>query len=154
MKISWSLLALGALLIGVLSACNNSGRSYVKSEMVETLEVEIRPNTSKMFIYRLRWPEALIPSHIRVENGSGSSRPVDQGGISVGRGTYERLLRNTAHVVERAGYCREGFLELDRSISRHHLWIKGECKEGATAEDQQKFGVQKILTQKDWLASH
>lgn len=164
MKISWPLVAalklvvgvliIGALLVGMLSACSNSGRSYVKSEMAETLEVEIRPNTSKMFTYRLRWPEALIPNHIRVENGSGSSRPTDPGGISVGRGTYERLLRNTAYVVERAGYCREGFLELDRSISRYHLWIKGECKEGATAEDQQKFGAQKILTQKDWLTGH
>lgn len=150
MKISWPLLVAVALMVGALNACNNSGRSYVKSEMVETLEVEIRPDTSKMFTYRLRWPEALIPNHIRVANSSGFSRPVEQGGISVGRDTYERLLRNAAYVVESSGYCREGFLELDRSMSRYHLWLKGECKEGATAADQQKFGSQEILTSNAW----
>lgn len=151
MKLSCALLAMAAFVVCFLGACSSPGRSYVKSEMVETLEVEIRPDTSKMFVYRLRWPEALIPNHIRVENGNGSSRPIEDGGVSIGRGTYERLLRNATYVVEHAGYCHEGFLELDRSISRYHLWIKGECKEGATAADQQKFGVQKILTEKDWL---
>jgi len=118
--------------------------------MVETLEVSIRPDTSKMFTYRLRWPEELIPSYIRVENGNGSSRHPEQGGISIDRGTYERLVRNATFVVEHSGYCRESFFELDHSISRYHLWLKGECKEGATAEDQQRFGPEKILTKKEW----
>lgn len=151
MKSSCALLATAMFVVAFLSACSSPGRSYVKSEMVETLEVEIRPDTSKMFVYRLRWPEALIPNHIRVENGNGSSRPVDKGGVSIGRGTYERLLRNATYVVDRAGYCREGFLELDRNISRYHLWIKGECKEGATTADQQKFGEENVLTAKDWV---
>lgn len=152
MKISWLLLAAVTLVTSMLAACTTSGRSYVKSEMVETLEIEIRPNTSKMFTYHLRWPEALIPNHIRIATSGGTTRPLEQGGLSIDRGTYERLLRNTAYVVEKAGYCREGFLELDRSMSRYHLWIRGECKDGATGQDQQKFGAQKILTDKDWTA--
>ncbi len=139
------------LVVLMVVGCGTSGRSYVETEMVETLEVELLPNTSKMFTYRLRWPEDHIPSHIRVERGGGDHRrEFERGGVDVGRGTYERLLENTAFVVERAGYCREGFFELDRSISRYHLWVRGECKDGATAEDQKVFGVKQTLGPERW----
>lgn len=139
------------LVMLVAAGCGTSGRSYVETEMVETLEVDILPNTSKMFTYRLRWPEDHIPSHIRVERGDGNpGREFERGGVDVGRGTYERLLENTAYVVEHAGYCREGFFELDRSISRYHLWVRGECKDGATAEDQKTFGARQTLGPERW----
>lgn len=139
------------LLILVLVGCGTAGRSYVETEMMETLEIEILPNTSKMFTYRLRWPEDHIPSHIRVERGSGNpAREFQRGGVDVGRGTYERLLENTGYVVKQSGFCREGFFELDRSISRYHLWVRGECKDGATAEDQRAFGVKQVLDSKHW----
>lgn len=150
MKNSRLLQILVVLSIGVIGACSAPGRSYVKSEMTETLETDIRVNASKMFVYRLKWPENLMPVYIRVENGNGSSRPVESGGVSVGRDTYERLLRNATYVVERSGYCREGFLALDHSMSRYHLWVKGECKEGATDADRKKFGEMGTLTAKDW----
>lgn len=138
----------------LLAGCSSSGRSYVKSEMAETLEVEILPNTSKMFTYRLRWPEEHIPSHIQVSrSGSDTRRDFAQGGVELGRNTHERLLENTAYVVEHSGYCREGFFELDRSISRYHLWVRGECKDSASAADQQAFGVKRILTPERWRKS-
>lgn len=137
--------------LGILSGCETAGRSYVETEMAETLEVEILPNTSKMFTYRLRWPEGHIPSHIGVaRDGSTPGKEFAHGGVDVGRGTYDRLLANTAYVVEHAGYCREGFFELDRSISRYHLWVRGECKDSASAADQQAFGPKQILTPERW----
>jgi len=141
------------LLIGasMLSGCQTAGRSYVETEMAETLEVEILPNTSKMFTYRLRWPEAHIPNHIQVaRGGSNPGRAYARGGVDLGRDTYERLVENTAYVVEHAGYCRNGFFELDRSISRYHLWVRGECKDSANAADQQAFGTNKTLTPEYW----
>lgn len=139
----------------VLSGCNaNNGRSYVETEMAETLEVEILPNASKMFTYRLRWPEDQIPSHIHVARGGNNpGQEFAQGGVSLGRDTYDRLLVNTAYVVEQAGYCRDGFFELDRSISRYHLWVRGECKDSATAADQKTFDARKILTSESWRKS-
>ncbi|EIK43421.1 putative lipoprotein [Cellvibrio sp. BR] len=140
--------------LSFLVGCSSAGRSYVKSEMNETLEVEVLPNQSKMFTYRLRWPEDQIPNHIRVSrDGSDSRRDFYEGGVNVGRNTRERLLQNTAYVVEKAGYCREGFFELDRSISRYHLWVRGECKESASAADQQAFGVKQVLTPERWHQS-
>ena len=138
----------------MLAGCSTAGRSYVESEMAETLEVELLPNASKMFTYRLRWPEEHIPSHIQVaRNGNSPGREFAQGGVNLGRDTYDRLLVNTAYVVEQAGYCREGFFELDRSISRYHLWVRGECKDSATDADQQAFGSKQTLTPERWRKS-
>lgn len=131
------------VLSSLLFACVSSGRSFTESTMQETLDIEILPNTSKMFVYRLRWPENEIPSLVYVERGGGG-RP-DPGGVLVGRSTQERLRSNAAYVVKRMGYCREGFLEIDSSSSRYHLWLKGECKEGASVEDRQKFGEKQTL---------
>lgn len=138
----------------LLVGCGTMGRSYVETEMAETLEVEILPNASKMFTYRLRWPEESIPNHIRVaRGGTNPGQDFARGGVDVGRGTYEKLVENTAYVVEHSGYCREGFFELDRSISRYHLWVRGECKDSATAADQQSFGARQTLTPDSWRKS-
>lgn len=134
-------IAISSLLI----ACVSSGRSFTESTMQETLDIEILPNTSKMFVYRLRWPENEIPSLVYVERGGSVSERPDPGGVQVGRSTQERLRANAAYVVKRMGYCREGFLEIDSSSSRYHLWLKGECKEGASAEDKQIFGEKQTL---------
>lgn len=140
-----------SLMVFILGGCSNSGRSYVDTEMAETLEIEILPNASKMFTYRLRWPEEHIPSHIRVARGGGNpERGFAQGGVDVGRSTYERLLANTTYVVEHSGYCRSGFFELDRSISRYHLWVRGECKDSATEADRQSFGSKQTLNPERW----
>lgn len=150
MKTSWYSWGALVVLAGLASACSQPGRNYVKSEMVETLEISIRPDTSKMFTYRLRWPEALVPSPVQIANGSGSTRSAHSAGVAIGRDSYTRLVRNATYVVQQSGYCREGFMELDHSMSRYHLWLKGECKEGASAEDQQQFGTRELLTPADW----
>jgi hypothetical protein len=142
---------MGAMLMVLgLVACGTAGRSYVKSAMQETLELAIRPDTSKMFTYRLKWPEEQIPSTVRIDRGAGYSRATEPSGIDVGRGTYERLQANAAYVVARAGYCREGFFELDRRVSRYEMWVRGECKESASEADQARFGAAKTLTPKAW----
>lgn len=128
-----------------LWGCSTPGRTYTKSEMHETLETEILPNTSKMFVYRLKWPADAIPNHVRIERGHSVREPRSEGGIEVNRYTAERLQENAAYVVEKTGYCRAGYIELDRSMSRYHLWLKGECKEGATEADMERFGEAKIL---------
>ncbi|MCL1089509.1 hypothetical protein L2744_07795 [Shewanella profunda] len=41
--------------------------------------------------------------------------------------------------LEMTGYCREGYFELSRIIESGRGEIRGECKEGATDADRQKF---------------
>ena len=132
------------LILSLLVACNTTGRSYTDTSLVETLEIEIMPNTSKMFVYRLRMPEGRMGDGVQVERGgfmSGGGRS----GISINSSTPRRLQENAGYVVEKMGYCREGFLEIDSSIAPYNLWMKGECKEGATEDDKKKFGTKQTL---------
>jgi hypothetical protein len=140
-----SLRLFGVVLVcGLAIACSSAGRSYTGSNMQETLETEILPNTSKMFVYRLQLPEGKMSNRVHIERG-GFKRNEETRGISVGGTTQKRLVKNAAYVVESMGYCREGFLEIDSSASQYNLWLKGECKEGATEDDKKKFGVKQIL---------
>lgn len=132
------------LACGLAVACSTPGRSYTGSNMQETLEIEILPNTSKMFVYRLQLPEDKMPNGVRIERG-GFQRSEEVRGIAVGGATQRRLVENAGYVVERMGYCREGFLEIDSSVSQYNLWLKGECKDGATEEDKKKFGAKRTL---------
>jgi hypothetical protein len=81
---------------------------------------------------------------VRIERGGFQSRE-DVRGISLGSATQKRLVANAAYVVESMGYCREGFLEIDSSASQYSLWLKGECKDGATEDDKKKFGSKQVL---------
>ncbi|RYZ82997.1 MAG: hypothetical protein EOO68_33610 [Moraxellaceae bacterium] len=144
-----SVKVLSAILISfcaLLVACSTPGRSYTDSKLVETLDVEIMPNTSKMFVYRLRMPEERMNNGVRIErgglNGGGGG---ERGGISISGSTPKRLVENAGYVVEHMDYCREGFLEIDSSVSPYNLWLKGECKDGATEEDKKKFGTKQTL---------
>lgn len=130
---------------GLTAACSSPGRNYTSSLMNETLEIEILPNTSKMFVYRLAVPEEKIPRTVHIARGGNDPHDGETGGISVGNTTQARLHENAGYVVKQMGYCKEGFLEIDSSASRYHLWLKGECKDGATDEDRQKFGTKKVL---------
>lgn len=138
--------ALFVIVCGFVAACSSPGRNYTDSKLQETLEIEILPNTSKMFVYRLRLPDDQRPESVRIERGGfqgGGDGP--RRGISVNSSTPQRLVENAGYVVQNMGYCREGFLEIDSSASQYNLWVKGECKEGATDEDRKKFGTKQIL---------
>lgn len=140
-----SLRLVGVIFVcGLAVACSTPGRSYTGSNMQETLEIEILPNTSKMFVYRLQLPEDKMPNGVRIERG-GFQRNEGARGISVGGATQKRLVENVGYVVERMGYCREGFLEIDSSASQYNLWLKGECKDGATEDDKRRFGTKQTL---------
>lgn len=131
---------------GLLAACSTPGRSYTDSKLVETLEIEIMPNTSKMFVYRLRMPEDRMNNGVHIDRGGfHGGGDGERGGVSINSSTPKRLTENAGYVVEHMGYCREGFLELDSSASPSNLWLKGECKEGATEDDKKKFGVKQTL---------
>ena len=41
--------------------------------------------------------------------------------------------------IDMTGYCRDGFIVLNKSISEGRGEVRGECNDGATAEDIEKF---------------
>ncbi|UJF20624.1 hypothetical protein [Shewanella sp. OMA3-2] len=42
--------------------------------------------------------------------------------------------------IEMTGYCKQGYIELSRYIENERGEIRGECNDGATAEDISQFG--------------
>src|SRR5690625_4091071 len=130
------LLSLAGLLVG----CNTVARS--QAGMLESLDVEIRPNDSKLFGYRREEPtgarahEAQVQRMRAQRRGGPGAGPRDRGGVR----SYRLLRANTQRALLSTGFCRDGYLELDRRISINVLWLRGECRDGATDEDRERFG--------------
>lgn len=141
-RVGWALTCVTLLL---LSHCSAPGRSYTDSPQIqETLEVEVTANSSKMFVYRLRMPEREGRDGVQIERAGrggpgGNSMGMPGGGIPISSSTGARVRENAAFVVKQMGYCREGYMEIDYRFSPGDSWVKGECKEDATAEDKAKY---------------
>ncbi|WP_020209898.1 hypothetical protein [Gilvimarinus chinensis] len=119
---------IGVLVLAALLSGCSSTPSY--GNLPETLSVRILPNASKQFIYRV----GLTPEMDRKANiRRGPSRPP-------GERDYEKLKARAGFVVAATGYCRDGFLKLDYRLSNYVQWLRGECRDGASAEDMQAFG--------------
>ncbi len=134
---------LALMIIPLLAAgCSMGGRYH--GALDERLEVELLDNGSKLFVYRLERLEALDPGRIRVDRGRKGFHQQEPMELP-GRSAYRHLQNDTERVLKLTGYCREGYLELDRRLSTQVLWIKGECRESATQADREKFGGRQEL---------
>jgi len=71
-----------------------------------------------------------VMGHNWVLTKADDVRAVAQEGMSAGLDSQ----------VKGAGFCRDGFFTLDQSVSRYHLWLNGECRDGATDDDRREFG--------------
>jgi len=101
----------------------------------------IEDNGLKLFSYTLT--TAAPPT--RADSRSGGRSGGRGGKGSSGPANKEQQLYDTARkkleqTLEANGYCREGFIEIERHTGRGYLQIRGECREGASAEDIQTFG--------------
>lgn len=127
---------LGALAVVLLVGCSSSGRHFTSLD--ESLAIQIMPNTSKLFVYSLSAPEGMRRNLVQIysspDDASQHRRREPEGERS-----YRRLRQNAERAVRATGYCREGFLQLDYRMSRDDLWLRGECREGATEEDLERF---------------
>ena len=118
-----SVLVAGATMVGC-----SSTPSY--GDAPESLTVRILPNASKQFIYRV----GLSAERDRKADIRHIPRRAPD------KRDYEKLQRRAGYVVAASGYCRNGYLELDFRLSNYVQWLRGECREGATAADMQAFG--------------
>lgn len=122
-----------ALLLSACSSVPNYG------SIPESLSIDVLPNTTKQFVYRVGLPaaaEAKMPSHVP------AGRPP-------GKRDYRKLQNRTAFVVAATGYCRSGYIQLDFRLSNQVQWIRGECREAASEVDIEAFGEKKQLSLKN-----
>jgi hypothetical protein len=124
----------------VLVAC--ASNQTKKPEIEEIFVCDIKPNGIKLFSYTVTVNR---PSGSRSGTGRGKrgGEGSKQGGGATGRPDRESMMKGIKEKLDASlattGYCREGYIVLGRRIDRDRSFIRGECKEGATADDREKF---------------
>ena len=115
---------------------------------------------SKQFVYTVDIPEPAgqgkrgknsgrpgnVAGHVQGSSNRGLSAGVTAGtgsrGKGGGRGQQGKasLLQEALEAeLNKSGYCRKGFMELDRMMEPAQTFIKGECVEVASDIDREKF---------------
>lgn len=115
-------------------ACVSEGPLPVPG-LKESFHTEIAANGAKRFSYSLEMQHSQVPRPYTGEVASRqrlgrdsmtSGRPspgARQGGLQFDRALEQKLLET--------GFCREGYFELERSVSAFAGEVRGECREGA-----------------------
>jgi len=131
-------------LVLFLTACSSSGRHY--GAMEESLTLEVLPNRSKLFVYRLA-ASAESPSLVQVyQPGNLASVNRQRRSEPLGEAALRKLRRDAERAIRLTGYCREGFMELDHRLSHQLLWLKGECRESASAQELERYAQPSQVT--------
>ena len=142
-----------------LLGCSSNQRSETPQGYLAT---HIFDDGSKQFVYTVELPEL----NGQGKRGKGNGRPGNvagqvrgssnrglSGGVTAGTGGGSKggrsgrglkgraALLNDAVEAEfkKTGYCRDGFMELERMMEPAQTFIKGECVEAASFNDREEF---------------
>lgn len=117
------------------SACSNNQPLPIPG-LKESFHTEIAANGAKRFTYSLEVQRRDIPtpytdegaSRNRLPGGSMASngRPPQRSGRNPLQ--FDRALKQK---LTETGFCRDGYFELDRTLSVLGGEVRGECREGA-----------------------
>jgi len=142
-----------------LYGCAAEGK---KTEPQGYLATHIFDDGRKQFVYTAELPDAGNrgpggKSGGRPGNVAGQLNGSSNGGLSGGviAGTGNRrpgghprgpmqsrddmLVTAVGKELEKSGYCREGYKELDRMAEPRQTYLKGECLDAANAHDRKQF---------------
>ncbi len=126
------------------------------------LATQIFDDGSKQFVYTFDFPESTgqrgkgngrpgnVAGHVQgssnrglsggVSAGTGSRSKGGGGGSGRGQQGKAAWLNDALEAeLKKSGYCREGYIELDRMMQPSQTFIKGECVEAASANDREEF---------------
>ena len=133
------------ILIGLsmLCACTASQRSVddfdIKVE--DKFQTQIKGDGIKLFTYKIKYatlPTLAQPHPQRIrqierQQGRSNNAVPDQSNWT------QQIELGLEKTITMTGYCRDGFIELSRIIEMGRGEIRGECNEGASTEDIDKF---------------
>ena len=123
-----------------LSGCASNQRK--NSEVNEILATNIESNGLKLFSYSLTMS---MPQKGKGRGGrTGRDKSGGGGGAKLDHESQKNRMKEMVYeklelMLTDTGYCREGYIVLDRYFERGNSQIRGECKEGATENDRNKF---------------
>ncbi len=136
-----------ALIIASGCASKKPDVDDFKNRVKDRFYTDIKSNGLKLFTYKakLELPDdssSSLAHHERIKQLKKQSRSK-----KAKRSIYtpdlsdwtEQIELGLSKTLDMTGYCREGFLELSRIIEVGRAEIRGECNEGATEEDRERF---------------
>jgi hypothetical protein len=146
-----------------LFACSSQpeNQSSNQPKFNEFFATDIKENDLKIFTYKISIETPSTGSRGGMRGGGSMGRG-GRGGGEMSRGTgqkpnFENIKKELeektfsqleAKLVE-TGYCREGYTTINSYFERAQSEIHGECNEGATEGDREKFtSVKNIVTSK------
>jgi hypothetical protein len=126
------------IVVALSSACSSK---KPRPEPVIYFSTNITVEGGKFFVYRLEMPA-------RAERGS---RPMKGGRPEGGRGGPPQgrdrksgrgegdLKQRVDQLIAENRYCRDGYIVLEEFTGAGGVSLRGECRDGATAEDRHRF---------------
>ena len=150
------------LLIPVVLVCMYGCSGNQKNDTPQGyLATHIFDDGSKQFVYTVDLPDSAgqgrggknnsrpgnVAGHVQGSSNRGLTGGVtagtrSKGGKGGGRGQQGKasLLQEALDAeLKKSGYCRKGFMELDRMMEPSQTFIKGECVETASVIDREEF---------------
>jgi len=152
------------LFIPVVLVCMYGCSGNQKNDIPQGyLATHIFDDGSKQFVYTVDLPESAGQGKRGKNNGrpgnvagnlQGSSSRGLTGGVTAGTGSRAKggkgggrgqqgkaslLQESLEDELKKSGYCRKGFMELDRMMEPFQTFIKGECVEVASVIDREEF---------------
>ncbi|MFD1096897.1 hypothetical protein [Shewanella litorisediminis] len=131
----------------LLTGCAASTESNVEPEakyegvIRDKLTTSIAENGLKLFTYSVSNTQAMPPISVQTLELTGRDRRKRSSGPDLTEWT-EQIELGLKRTLAMSGFCREGSIEISRLIQVDRAEIRGECTEGATDEDRQRFGRQ------------
>lgn len=127
----------------LLTACSGS---QLQDNETETFNPRILKDGSKLFDYQLDSPssdsvkptlvfDANEPTDMN-EAPEMSSYSADDEKANI----EARVLTLVEKKLDTTGYCREGYVVVEKVIGFRHSTVTGECRDAASASDRELFG--------------
>lgn len=119
----------------ILAACGGNQPLPIPG-LKESFHTEIAANGAKRFTYSLEMQRRNIPAPYTDAGGNrgrvsrGTARRGGRPGPSANAGRLQ-FDRSMKQKLMETGFCREGYFEIERTVSPMSGEVRGECREGA-----------------------
>lgn len=131
------------LLAGCAASTGSDIEPEAKYEGVirDKLTTSIAENGLKLFTYSVSNTRVMPQIAMQPLELTGRDRRKRSSGPDLTEWT-EQIELGLKRTLAMSGFCREGSIEISRLIQADRAEIRGECTEGATDDDRQRFGRQ------------
>ncbi|MGB9429395.1 MAG: hypothetical protein WCC11_05885 [Gammaproteobacteria bacterium] len=131
----------GHLLATVLAAATISacGNAPSKPQPAITFVTHIADDGSKLFVFSLQSPQTGGSGR----HGRGGMARGGRGGMNDGNQGASQMQQNFDGLLQAklmdTGFCRDGFVQQDRTTESGFISVRGQCRDKATPEDRARF---------------